>query len=69
MRSSYAGNGTQCGASPYKAGHTLDDGSLIMAVSQDGTGDCASQVNSQCCQVLASSPCKYGEKYLQCLQV
>lgn len=32
-------------------------------------GDCASQVNSQCCEVLAGDPCKHGEKYLQCLQV
>lgn len=59
---------TTCGSSPYKAGHELSDGSVILAVSKDGSGDCASQAGSQCCKLLANEPCKSGEKYLECHQ-
>ena len=55
-----------CGSTSFKSGQKLSDGSLILAVSKDGSGDCASQASAKCCQVLADAPCKRGEKYLEC---
>lgn len=54
-----------CGHSPYKAGQKLKN-SVIVAVSKDGSGDCWDQAGPKCCQALAESACKRGEKYLEC---
>jgi hypothetical protein len=66
IKSEYGYGSDYCGVSPFKAGQQLSDGSQIVAVSSDGSGDCASKAGSKCCQVLADSPCKRGEKYLEC---
>ncbi|GLI78817.1 hypothetical protein PoHVEF18_007138 [Penicillium ochrochloron] len=65
-KTEYGYGSDYCGSSPYQAGQQLSDGSVILAVSKDGSGDCASKAGSQCCKVLADDPCKYGEKYLEC---
>ncbi|KAF3392543.1 hypothetical protein F1880_008717 [Penicillium rolfsii] len=65
-KSEYGYGSDYCGSSPYQAGQRLSDGSLILAVSKDGSRDCASKAGAQCCKVLADNPCKYGEKYLEC---
>ncbi|KAJ5856051.1 uncharacterized protein N7529_009995 [Penicillium soppii] len=65
-KSEYGYGADYCGSSPFKAGQQLSDGSQIVAVSKDGSGDCASKAGDKCCQVLAAEPCKRGEKYLEC---
>jgi hypothetical protein len=65
-KSEYGYGSNYCGSSPYQPGQQLSDGSVILAVSKDGSGDCASKAGAQCCKVLADNPCKYGEKYLEC---
>ena len=66
MASDYTYGSDYCGASPFEAGQHLSDGHIVLAVSKDGSGDCASKAGTQCCNVLAESPCKRGEKYLDC---
>ncbi|KAJ5160026.1 uncharacterized protein N7482_007030 [Penicillium canariense] len=66
IKSEYGYGNDYCGRSPFKAGQQLSDGSQIVAVSSDGSGDCSSKAGSTCCKVLADSPCKRGEKYLEC---
>ncbi|KAJ5122487.1 hypothetical protein N7448_003621 [Penicillium atrosanguineum] len=66
IKSEYGYGSDYCGSSPFKAGQQLSDGNQIVAVSSDGSGDCASKAGSKCCKVLADSPCKHGEKYLEC---
>lgn len=65
-KSEYGYGSDYCGSSPFKAGQKLSDGGVVLAVSKDGSGDCASKAGKKCCQVLADQPCKHGEKYLQC---
>lgn len=65
-KSEYGYGSNYCGSSPYQAGQKLSDGGVILAVSKDGSGDCAAKAGAQCCKVLADQPCKYGEKYLEC---
>jgi hypothetical protein len=65
-KSEYGYGSEYCGSSPFTAGQQLSDGNHIVAVSKDGSGDCASKAGNKCCQVLAETPCKYGEKYLEC---
>lgn len=64
--SDYSGGGSSCGASPYEAGEKLSDGHVILAVSQDGSGDCVSNAGSKCCTLLEDNPCNSGYKYLDC---
>ena len=66
IKSEYGYGSDYCGVSPFKAGQQLSDGNRIVAVSSNGSGDCASKAGAQCCKVLADSPCKRGEKYLEC---
>lgn len=68
VKSEYGYGADYCGSSPFKAGQQLSDGSKILAVSKDGSGDCASQAGEKCCKNLAEHPCKRGEKYLECLK-
>lgn len=42
-KSEYGYGADYCGSSPYKAGHKLSDGGVILAVSKDGSGDCESK--------------------------
>ncbi|OQE42995.1 hypothetical protein PENCOP_c003G08179 [Penicillium coprophilum] len=64
-KSEYGYGSDYCGHSPFKAGQQLSS-SKVVAVSKDGSGDCASKVGKKCCQVLANEPCMRGEKYLEC---
>ncbi|KAJ5503799.1 hypothetical protein N7463_006673 [Penicillium fimorum] len=57
--------GNNCGTSPFKPGQQLRH-YRVVAVSSDGSGDCASQAGDMCCQVLAEYPCQSGEKFLEC---
>ncbi|KAJ5374464.1 hypothetical protein N7517_006470 [Penicillium concentricum] len=64
-KSEYGYGSDYCGLSPFEAGQQLSS-SKVVAVSKDGSGDCASKAGSKCCQVLAKEPCRRGEKYLEC---
>jgi hypothetical protein len=66
VKSEYGYGNDYCGVSPFKAGKQLSDGNWVVAVSSDGSGDCASKAGDKCCKLLADSPCKRGEKYLEC---
>jgi hypothetical protein len=65
-KSEYGHGADYCGSSPFKSGQQLSDGSQIVAVSKDGSGECTSKAGAKCCQVLSDEPCKRGEKYLEC---
>ncbi|CAI7606318.1 unnamed protein product [Penicillium bialowiezense] len=67
--SEYEYGNDYCGTTGFKAGQTLSDGNQIVAVSKDGSGDCASKAGSKCCKVLAGDACKRGEKYLECVTI
>ncbi|KAJ5823727.1 hypothetical protein N7447_006067 [Penicillium robsamsonii] len=64
-KSEYGYGSDYCGLSPFEAGQQLKR-SKVVAVSKDGSGDCASKAGNMCCQVLAKEPCRRGEKYLEC---
>jgi hypothetical protein len=66
--SDYTHGSDYCGSSAFSPGQKLSDGHVVLAVSKDGSGDCASQAGSQCCKFLANHPCKRGEKYLDCVK-
>ncbi|KAJ5336735.1 hypothetical protein MYU51_005841 [Penicillium brevicompactum] len=68
VASDYTYGDDYCGSSPFEAGAQLSEDHMVLAVSKDGSGDCDSKAGSQCCDVLAESPCKRGEKYLECVK-
>ncbi|CAG8391507.1 unnamed protein product [Penicillium salamii] len=68
MVSDYTYGADYCGSSPFSAGEHLSEDHIVLAVSKDGKGECADKAGSQCCNVLADSPCKRGEKYLDCVK-
>ncbi|KAK5789667.1 hypothetical protein VI817_008790 [Penicillium citrinum] len=62
MASDYASGGDYCGTSPFEAGPNLTDSHVVLAISKDSSGDCASKAGTQCGNALAATPCKVGEK-------
>ncbi|KAJ6035980.1 hypothetical protein N7540_000259 [Penicillium herquei] len=66
--SDYSGGGSSCGPSPFTVGEELSDGHKVLAISQDGSGDCYLNAGSQCCRLVAENPCYSGYKYLDCVK-
>ncbi|KAJ5240909.1 uncharacterized protein N7469_002500 [Penicillium citrinum] len=62
MASDYESGGDYCGTSPFEAGPNLTDSHVVLAISKDSSGDCASKAGTQCGNALAATPCKVGEK-------
>ncbi|KAJ5979555.1 hypothetical protein N7481_006853 [Penicillium waksmanii] len=67
-QSEYGYGSDYCGVSPFDAGQQLSDGHVVLAVSKDGSGDCASKAGNSCCKLMSESPCKRGERYLDCVK-
>ncbi|KAJ5100581.1 hypothetical protein N7456_006633 [Penicillium angulare] len=67
-QSEYGYGSDYCGVSPFEAGQQLSDGHVVLAVSKDGSGNCTLKAGSSCCRLMSESPCKRGEKYLDCVK-
>ncbi|ODM19044.1 hypothetical protein SI65_05661 [Aspergillus cristatus] len=66
-KSEYGYGSDYCGHSPFKPGQTLSDGNVIVAVAPNGTSEaCTMYASHACCKALDESPCRRGEKYLEC---
>lgn len=66
-KSGYGYGSDYCGYSSFKPGQTLSDGNVIVAVAPNGTSEaCTKYVNHACCKALDESPCRRGEKHLEC---
>ncbi|KAL5337609.1 hypothetical protein BJX70DRAFT_227400 [Aspergillus crustosus] len=67
-KSDYTYGADHCGSSVYQPFQVLDEGSIVLAVAQNGTAEdgCVDQTTEACCRALQDESCRRGERWLQC---